>query len=95
MWQIAILLQGLWSDCKIIILYHLIANASSWNSLISVSEAVKRELGFLFDHLELLNGFPIRPTLSASPLQFKFCSDASDIGNCVYEIIESENVVLS
>ena len=74
--------------------YYLISRASSWNSMIIMSEAAKRELNYLFLHFEVLNGFPIRASLSASPIQFKFASDASDIGNCVYEIACAENNVL-
>ena len=46
------------------------------------SDAAKRELSFLFQNWELLNGFPIRALLSAS-----------DIGNCVYEIVQTNNIV--
>ena len=61
--------------------------------MICLSDAAKRELSFLFQNWELLNGFPIRASLSASPLHLKFASDASDIGNCVYEIVETNNIV--
>ena len=74
--------------------YYLISRASSWNSMIVVSEAAKRELNYIFMHFEFLNGFPIRASLSASPVHFKFASDASDIGNCVYEISTNDNSVL-
>ena len=74
--------------------YFLISKASSWNSMIVLTEAAKKELSYLFQNWELLNGFPIRASLSASPLHFRLVSDASDIGNCVYEVKENENTVL-
>ena len=74
--------------------YFLISKASSWNSMIVLTEAAKKELSYLFQNWELLNGFPIRASLSASPLHFRLVSDPSDIGNCVYEVKEHENTVL-
>ena len=73
--------------------YYLISQASSWNSMLTMSEAAKRELSYIFQNWEFLDGFPIRASLSASCIQFKICSDASDIGNCVYEICD-DNVIL-
>ena len=54
----------------------------------------QRELSFIFENWEFLNGYPIRASLSASTLHFSLCSDASDMGNCVYEIVNDQNVVL-
>ena len=74
--------------------YYLISKAGSWNSFIVISEAAKRELSFIFQNWEFLNGYPIRASLSGPTLHFSLCSDASDMGNCVYEIVNDQNVVL-
>ena len=74
--------------------YYLIAKASSWNSFITLSESAKTELLFLFENLESLNGFPIRASKSAIKLDFSFCSDASDIGFCVYCINSNNDILL-
>ena len=74
--------------------YHLISKASSWNSMIVLSEAAKNELSYLFQNWELLNGFPVRASLSASSLYVRIVSDASDVGNCVYEVGDTENSIL-
>ena len=74
--------------------YYLISRASSWQSMLIISDAAKRELEYILNNFELLNGHPIRASLSASPIHFKFASDASEIGNCVYEISCDGNTVL-
>ena len=74
--------------------YYLIAKASSWNSFLTLSESAKMEFLYLFENLESLNGFPIRASKSAIKLDFSFCSDASDIGFCVYCINSNNDILL-
>ena len=86
--------MALLSNFCLVHLIFLISKASLWNSMIVLTEAAKKGLSYLFQNWELLNGFPIRASLSASPLHFRLVSDPSDIGNCVYEVKEHENTVL-
>ena len=74
--------------------YHAISKAKSWRSLVSVSDQMVKELSFLLEHWDHLNGFPMRPDISTVSFSTQFCSDASAIGNCVYQFNDSENVVV-
>ena len=73
--------------------YHLVSKASSWNSMIILTDAAKRELEFLNSNFHNLNGFPLRPYLSQVKIDIKVSSDASDLGFCVYQV-NSENQIL-
>ena len=73
--------------------YHLISNAKTWNSMIEVSDMVKRELHFILENFDSLNGFPIRPSLSQEVIDIKLSSDASDLGFCVYHV-KNDNDIL-
>lgn len=73
--------------------FYLISKANSWNSMLILNDLARKELSFLAENFVELNGFPIRPFLSTEVIDFKFSSDASDLGYCVYEVC-SNNIVL-
>ena len=57
--------------------------------MLTISDTAMSELEYMFTNFELINGHPIR----ASLLRL-LASDASEIGNCVYEISKDGNTVL-
>ena len=74
--------------------YYLISKASSWNSLLKLSDAARTELIYLFDNLDSMNGFALRASKSLTKLNFSVCSDASDLGFCVYCINGNNDILL-
>ena len=76
--------------------YYAISKAKSWKSMIEVSIPMVKELSFLLEHWDFLNGFPMRPSNSAASFTTEsfLCSDASSIGNCVYQFVNSQNVIV-
>ena len=74
--------------------YYIISNAKSWNSMVNVSDAAKNELNFLLENIDVLNGFPMRPSLSQTKIDFKISSDASDLGFAVYEVCDDNDILL-
>ena len=73
--------------------YKIVSAAKSWNHHVKISSQAKVELLYLYNHWSNLNGFPMRASKSAIQINSSVCSDASDIGNFVSEISDS-NVVL-
>lgn len=74
--------------------YHLISKASSWSAMITLSELAIRELSYIRDSWDLINGFPIRASQSEEKLNIELCSDSSDLGTCVYEVRSDSNEIL-
>ena len=73
--------------------YYLISKASSWNSMIILNDLAFRELSYLKDNFNMLNGNDIRPSLSQIKIDFKISSDASDKGFCVYEVCDGNDIL--
>ena len=73
--------------------FYLISKANSWNSMIILNDLAKKEFNFLLENFIYLNGFPMRPSLSSNVIDIKVASDASDLGLCVYEILDHNNVL--
>ena len=78
--------------------YQDISKAASWNSSILLSDGTKIELTYILDNLFELNGFAMRASLTLFPVKFsarEVASDASAIGEFVYEIQAPNRVLLS
>ena len=73
--------------------YKQISEKTSWNCFINLSERARRELLFLYENFDNLNGFPLRPSRSQVKIDLSISSDASDIGFCVYQVA-CENMIL-
>ena len=78
--------------------YSDISAAPSWNSKIHISEGAKFELNYLLQHFSEINGFPMRASLTQFPISYcakQVVSDASAIGEFVYEILDVNKALLS
>ena len=74
--------------------YYLIAKADSWRSMLVLNDSARKELTYLYDNFNFLNGFPMRPFLSNERIDITISSDASDIGFCVYKVCDSNDILL-
>ena len=74
--------------------FYLISKAKSWNSMIVLNDLAKKEFNTLLENFVFYNGFPMRPFLSTNVIDVKLASDASDLGLCVYEILDHNSVLL-
>ena len=63
----------------------MIAKSSSWNAILIISGSARNELLYLKENFVNLNGHCIRPSLSQIKIDVILSSDASDLGNCLYE----------
>ena len=73
--------------------HYLISKAKSWNSMIILSDLACIELSYLLENFSVLNGFPLRPSLSTICIDVKVSSDASDLCHCLYEVSEDQEVL--
>ena len=74
--------------------YYLIAKADSWNSMIVLNDMARVELNYLLSNFDELNGFPLRAEKTQQVVDITLASDASDVGNCVYEVVDDNNDIL-
>lgn len=74
--------------------YRLISNAENWNCMLKISDFAKRELMFILENFDFLNGHPIRASQSLAKVDITLASDASDLGLCVYEVKDENSVLL-
>ena len=78
--------------------YRDIACAPTWNSKVVLSEGTRFELNFILTNWHELNGFAMRSSRSQFPLRYaerEVVSDASAIGEFMYEIQTPSRVLLS
>ena len=73
--------------------FYMIAKSSSWNAMLIISDSARNELLYLKENFVNLNGHCIRPSLSQIKIDVILSSDASELGNCLYEVKEN-NIIL-
>lgn len=73
--------------------HYLISKAKSWNSMIELSDLSRKELSYLLNNFESLNGFAIRPSLSTTCIDVRVSSDASNLGLCTYEVSDDKVIL--
>ena len=65
-------------------LYHTVASAPSWSSMVVLSDMAKFETNWWHDNLNEVSKYPFSDSLSTTPVVFETASDASGVGHFSY-----------